>query len=309
MKERINCLPNSLIDKKRWDSCIKAACNRRIYGMSFFLDIFSPRWQAIVLDDGNAVMPVTWNSKFGISYVCQPVFVQQLGCFILDNSYSGVIPFFIDKLSSSFRFIDISMNEMNEINEMNIGNYQIFKMNNYLLRLNKPYDILINNYNTNTRRNIKKANKRGLVLINQYQPSEVVKLFRFNSGKAYPGIRSINYDRLLLLIKRGLAEGMVHIRAARAINGNIIAAACFLEDFDRYIFYFSANSDEGRRQGAMFFIIDSFIKQYADNDKFLDFNGSVNPDLARFYKGFGAETACYQRLKINRLHFPLNFFK
>lgn len=306
MTERMKYLPNHLINKDEWDYCIQSSSNRRIYAMSFFLDIFSPRWQAMILDDGNAVMPVTWSRKFGVSYVFQPIFVQQLGFFILNESYSGALPLFIDKLSLSFRFIDISLNEMNDINH---ENYQAVKMNNYLLRLNKSYDSLRQDYNKNTRRNIIKAERLGVVLLPHYTPAEIVKLFILNNGRGYRNIRKENYRRLVCLIERGLSEGFVQVKAARARNGDIIAAACFLEDFDRYIFYFSANTEEGRRQGAMFLLIDSFIKQYSGAGKLVDFNGSMNPNMARFYKGFGAEASFYQRLKINRLGFPLNYLK
>ncbi len=39
------------------------------------------QWDALVLDDYQAVMPLTWRSKFGIRYLYQPAFTQQTGIF------------------------------------------------------------------------------------------------------------------------------------------------------------------------------------------------------------------------------------
>jgi hypothetical protein len=52
----------------------------------------------------------------------------------------------------------------------------------------------------------------------------------------------------------------------------------------------------------MSLIIDQFIKQNAGSKLTLDFEGSNNPDLARFYKSFGATMLTYP--KIIRSKYP-----
>lgn len=306
MTQKIRYLSANSINRNDWDEGIKSSCNRRIYAMSFFLDIFSPRWEALILDEGRALMPVTRNRKFGISYVYQPIFVQQLGCFYRDDSDAGILPFFVDKLSENFRFIDISLNEMNNLDP---SVFSVTGMDNYLLPMEGGYDSISGNYNANTRRNIMKAERLGAEHIRYHSPSSTIRMFAGNAGKLYPGIRKVNYERLLCLLERAATEGFADVRAVRAGNGDIIASACFLKDFERFVFYFSANTEEGRRQGAMFFLIDGFIREHAGTRMLLDFNGSVNPKMARFYKGFGAKRNTYQHLKINRLAFPLNYLK
>jgi hypothetical protein len=41
----------------------------------------------------------------------------------------------------------------------------------------------------------------------------------------------------------------------------------------------------------------------------LDFEGSNNPELARFYAGFGANESIYLHFVINRLPFPFSYLK
>ena len=69
------------IDKSKWDNCIDTAANGLVYGYSFYLDAMAKHWDALVLDDYEAVMPLTWRKKFGIRYLYQPAFTQQLGIF------------------------------------------------------------------------------------------------------------------------------------------------------------------------------------------------------------------------------------
>ncbi len=306
MIHNIQHLSADLIDRDKWDEWVGKAMNRRIYASSLCLDNFSPRWEALVMDDGKAFMPVTGNRKYWIKYVYQPLFVQHLGFFCRDDSYLSALPFFIEKLSSLYRFIDISLNEMND---MLISGYTLSPMSNYLLWMDKPYEFIYKGYSSNTRRNLRKAERLNIKLISGYKPSKIISLFAENNGKNLPNIRKMNYKRLYDFLVRGVADGFIITRAARAENGDVIAAACFLRDYDRYVFYFSANTGEGKMQGAMFMIIDSFIKEYAGNGMMLDFNGSMKPGLARFYKGFGALGTCYRRLKVNRLNFPLNVLK
>lgn len=50
----------------------------------------------------------------------------------------------------------------------------------------------------------------------------------------------------------------------------------------------------------MHFLIDHVIHQKTDDVQILDFEGSQNPNLARFYSSFGAETFYYPMVELNR---------
>jgi hypothetical protein len=306
MTERIEHIPFERIDNDLWDQWIDASVNRRVCATSRFLDRFSPRWEALVMDRGRAVMPVTRGRKYGINYVFQPLFIQQLGLFYPDNSYAGYLPLFIEKLTSIYSFIDISLNEMNGYDN---PRFQVTGMNNYLLRLDRPWNSIAAGFSTNTRRNIIKAERLGITLHRGYPPPEVIRMFIMNNAKKYGSIRKHNYARLQSTLEEGQDDGSVSVIAARAHTGEIIAASCFLKDFDRYVYFFSANTEEGRKQGAMFMLISSFLEEHSGSDMLFDFNGSMNPGLARFYKGFGAMQTTYRRLKVNNLMFPVNYFK
>ena len=78
----IRYVPRHEIDTARWDACINRAANPLIYGFHFYLDhMAAGRWDALILGDYEAVMPLTWRRKYGIRYLYQPPYTQQTGIF------------------------------------------------------------------------------------------------------------------------------------------------------------------------------------------------------------------------------------
>ena len=65
---QIRYLSQAQIDKKKWDECIDRADNGLIYPYSFYLDALSKNWDALVLNDYEAIMPLTWNKKYSVQW-------------------------------------------------------------------------------------------------------------------------------------------------------------------------------------------------------------------------------------------------
>ena len=77
----IKCVTYQQIDKQKWDGCIDKAVNGLVYAYSFYLDEIADNWDALILNDYEAVMPLTWRKKYGIHYLYQPFFCASLGIF------------------------------------------------------------------------------------------------------------------------------------------------------------------------------------------------------------------------------------
>ncbi len=98
----IQYLTQQQIDKTKWDHCIADAPNGLIYGYSFYLDHMAKHWDALMLNDYEAVMPLTWNKKYGIHYLYQPFLTAQLGVFG-KNITEEQVENFIQAIPSKFR--------------------------------------------------------------------------------------------------------------------------------------------------------------------------------------------------------------
>ena len=91
---QIRYLTNEQIDKIKWDACIDTASNGLVYAYSFYLDSMAKNWDALVLGDYEAVMPLTWNKKYGFYYLYQPALLnynrfQFLSYYYIFSTYLG----------------------------------------------------------------------------------------------------------------------------------------------------------------------------------------------------------------------------
>src|SRR5678810_1090309 len=108
----IGYLSHHEIDKTKWDRCIKEADNGLIYGYSFYLDHMAGQWDGLVLNDYEAVMPLTWNKKYGIHYLYQPFLCAQLGLFG-KNISTALLEAFLHSIPKKFAYWDIYLNHQN----------------------------------------------------------------------------------------------------------------------------------------------------------------------------------------------------
>src|SRR5512133_2614857 len=98
-------LKNNEIDREQWDNCIRNTPGAKPYAYSWYLDIMSPGWQALVDDDDDSVFPLPGSTRFGIQYIATPVFLQQLGSFSPEKPYDKSIGEFLEFMPAFFKLI------------------------------------------------------------------------------------------------------------------------------------------------------------------------------------------------------------
>jgi hypothetical protein len=100
------------------------------------------------------------------------------------------------------------------------------------------------------------------------------------------------------MIYKGVAETV----GAFDENNELCAGAIFVYSKKKVIFYFSATNQSAKASAAMPLLIDTFIRENSGKHLTLDFEGSNDPNLARFYKGFGAKELFYPHYEKNSLN-------
>ncbi|MBA7546412.1 hypothetical protein ES705_38802 [subsurface metagenome] len=155
----IRYLKHSAINKKKWDDCIEKSNISRSFGFSWYLDIVSPNWHALVLDDYQAVMPLTWKRRYGLFYLIQPVFCQQLGIFALQPE--TLIHSFLKHIPRKFLYVKISISN-NEL--LTDSNFTYKTRTNYILYLKKSSQELKREYSKSNAKNIRKAINREVMV-------------------------------------------------------------------------------------------------------------------------------------------------
>lgn len=302
----IRHLKHHEIDRERWDECIRRSFNGIIYAYSWYLDVVAPQWEALVEGEYKSVMPLTGGKKIGFRYLFPPLFVQQLGVFSVAKLTAEDVLRFLKAIPSGFRYWEVNLNTFNKV----VGSdFEYLPNLTHELDLIEPYEFLLKNYSENTRRNVKKAGQAGLQAIMNPSREEVISLFRTGRGREVTEWQEPHYDTLRRLLQALDARGRLHARGVNDADGELLAGAFFIDANGKVIFLFSGISEKGKEKGAMHLLIDRFINENSQKNLVLDFEGSNDPQLARFYRGFGSKECVYLQARSNRLPWPVSLLK
>ena len=270
--------------------------------MSWYLDIVHEGWEALVEDDYQRIMPLTVARKFGINYIFQPYFTQQLGVYSIKKLNPDIILKFINHIPKHIKYVNINLNSFNKLKD---DGFRLTVNKNHIQDLIKEYPKIAKQYSSNAKRNLKRSQKQNLSLMKNIKPEAVIELFRNNRGKRLGKWNDRHYQNLKRLMYSAMYKGKGLVYGVFTAENNLCAGAFFVKSNNHLIFLFSGSDQTARENGAMTFLIDSVIREFSPSQLLLDFEGSNDHNLARFYKGFGAKEIGYTGLEINRIAFPL----
>lgn len=296
----LKILKHKEIDFEKWDNCISSSRENLIYGLSWYLNIITPGWKALVYESGEdykIVLPLTENSKFCITYLRQPFFAQQLGIFGIGNEEIYVAEIF-KFLLKSYPIVDLNFNTHNThiIHKRREFSDLLSLKTTFVLSLKDNYNQIVQSYSTNHKRNIKKALRNNLHIEEGEDFNLIINLFRKTKGVEIKDVKDRDYHNLFKIYKACSHRGFQKLYIAKNKDNVIVAGGLFLIFQSRIIYLFGATSHEGKEQGAMMLIFDEVIKNYSESEYLLDFEGGEIEGIGRFYKGFGGEPATYYRL-------------
>jgi hypothetical protein len=279
------------INLQKWDECIQNAVNSLVYAESWFLDIVSPNWEALILGEYEYVMPLPVKKKYGISFLVQPPLTQQLGVFSKNKIDESLIESFIKKIP--YRSFHLDFNEQNPFSKG-------IKQQNFVLNLAKDYNKIFSAYSTNTKRNLKKQDNCFIEIKADIAADAFLKFYHATE-KNYAVAPDSKVNKL---IHESLKKNKITLYGAYNKAHQLISALCLFHSTQRIIYWLPVSNNEGRDTSAMFKIVDVIIQKYANSNLVLDFYGSNVKSIARFYENFGAELFYYYLIK----HWSINDF-
>lgn len=293
----IHFLQHKMIDKSQWDNCIRNAANGNLNAFSWYLDIVSPDWCALVEGHYENVFPLPVSSRAGIKYIMQPYFTQQLGLFSRSISSKTKLTEFLNCIPSGYKYIDINLNTSNHLQLSG----HTAAMINLELDLKSDYSKIAFGYQNNLQRNLRKAFQNKLSIVKNVSPELLISLFRANKGQDLKHLNDNNYFLMRRIAYESIQKGLGEIWGAFDEFNQLVAGILWVNSHQKSIFLFSALSETGKKLNAMPWLIDAFIRQNAGKSQILDFEGSNDDGLARFYSSFGAQKIIYQRYVRNSL--------
>ena len=288
----ITYLPHKDIDKMKWDACIDNASNGLIYAYSFYLDIMSKNWDALVMNNYEMVMPLTWNRKFGVSYLRQPAFTQQLGIFGPDAFSNEITEQFIYKALDVFPFMEINLNYANAHLKYSV------KKCNLILPLHHPFTVIKESFRSDL---VKKAISAHIVFEPSNNIEEAIKTFRDVYSNKVSHVSEKNYEDLLQVCILLKSNQQLLIRKVSSINGSLLSISIFFKDSKRIYYILSATLPNGRRCDANAFLLHELIREFSGQNLILDFEGSDIPSINFFFRKFNPLEQSYTSIAINKL--------
>lgn len=276
------------IDEVKYNRCIENSHQSRIYAYSWYLDIVADDWCILVLGDYKVVMPIPLMKSmrnFYFKKIEQPPFCQQLGLFyneeITGNIIADFISFFKQKSPFSYQF--------NSANNLNKDLHCLSERKNFELYLGDSYEIIRNQFSKNLIRNIKKANKNQLKVVEDVEVDVFMKMKVANKKHKIKNKNLRKIDTLIVETNRrkyGCLYGVLY-------KSEIIATAFITKNNGRMTHLFSASTLLGKQLGAISYLFDDLIKKNCGENIIFDFEGGSIPNIARFNKSFGAKNVGY----------------
>lgn len=283
----IKYLKHNTINKQKWDNCISSSKNGMIYGFSWYLDSVCDNWDALVLDDYQAIIPLPWTKKYGIKTVYQPYFCQQLGVFYLAGN-ENIAKLFIKKIPFWFFKIAISFNAKCKID----GKYQ--KRLNHILPINLPYHIISKSYKPDLVRYLKTPTPFSF---SENLKIEVIIAFyiKFYQQK-HPNISLLMYDKLSKLCYELALRNKLYIFGLLNNEGELIAfelGAYHNKTVHRIL---AGSHPDYKKHRLNHHLLDYIIRIHSEKYDYLDFEGSEIESIAYFNRKFNPIETYYRNL-------------
>jgi hypothetical protein len=302
----IQYIQHQHIDQAKWNRCIDESANGLIYAYAWYLDAMTnSQWDALVLHDYEAVMPVTWNKKYGISYIYQPYFCASLGVFAKTNITKQLVEQFLNSIPAKFKYFDFYLNHHNLFS---IDQFPFTERMNYILDLSGNYHTIASVYRNNLSRNIKKAESNGLVVKENIALAEIMALAKETMQRISP-ITEEEFNRFEKVFSVAKQLNRAETFGIYSPAGELLSSAVFLYSHKRWYYILVGNSPFGKTNGASHYLIDRFIFKHAQTETILDFEGSDIRNLAFFYSSYGAAEEKYPALRMNKLPAILKWMK
>jgi hypothetical protein len=302
----IELIARQNIEPTRWDQCVANAPNESPLAYSWVLDHLSPQWNGLIFNDYEGVMPLPSTHHIGLNIIQMPYEVLTLGIFTKSDNLRLLFPYIFDHpLMANYRFISYNGSPSSSKITASAG---ITIKQTYRLDLNKPYTELVSQFSESHRRNIRKFYKTNLEILNNQHPEAFTKLTTEVAQTRPELYITPAYQKGFdAMVKEALFRKM-GCEYSVEFDHQIIATAFFLKGTKKCIPFHLANT-KGHSMKASFALIDHFIRTHAEEDIYIDFAGSIIPNVAEFNRRFGAFPQNYPSVTINRLPLLLRLAK
>lgn len=275
------------INFEKYDNCIKNSVYPTVYAESWYLLSVCPKgFDAVILNDYEAVMPLPYKKKYGIKWIIQPTYCQQLGVFYPQRLSYEIFRKF-ENFLHSLKVLSYSFNEENTQHFLPSG----ILNTNQILSLNKNYDQLYNQYNRNRKRNLNKEKPEVTIHEEFIEVEKYLQMIKENQEELYKKTNTKILSHLLSQLKVQ-QKGVFLVLKDK--ENKILIYSVFIYSEKRIIFLFTVrNGKQNTNHSFTSILVDYMIEKYSNTNLTFDFGGSMMPGVNAFNESFGTSSKYY----------------
>ena len=266
--------------RRKYEQIVASQAIFGFFAQTWVQDILHPNWRYLLSAQQEPLIRIPVVKKFGITAYLQPLFIRSLplcnGLSIADLSALK---------SKLFLHLNIDVTQGIESIEP-VGKYQ-------LLQWQAGIEQIRAGYSDNVKRSLKKA--RGL----EWRPIEYKVFHAFfvgQKGEHLGNLTTAAWQRLGTLFAQAQQREQAFCVGV-FLEDQLVAAGLFFRHQQKLYFMKGTLNEEGKAVGALVFLLDAVLENYADTCTALDFVGSNQESIAAFYRKFGAQDQYYSVLK------------
>ncbi|MBB6462314.1 hypothetical protein [Flammeovirga kamogawensis] len=313
MKEKLQLLKRNQIDTSLWNTCVEESVQSIVFAFSWYLDITSPDWWAVIIQKNEKyvwVMPLPVKKKQGFHFIKMPLFTHELGYFSsLQNAddYTSTalqiikneIPYCIDYTFNSKNKVDTTI----YVEDINVS-------------LTKSWEDLYSLFSKNKKRNIRRGINRNNELIELKEIDTFLDIFEKNTAKRIGNIDIHFIKEQLKQLYQVLYKHNVISIFATATDNNYESVSIFIKHKNHFQYLLNTATEGSRSKNSRNYILSEFIKSNLNKATALHFGTYVNlseidihykNQLRPYFEGFTKDRILLPALKWNNLPWYINF--
>jgi hypothetical protein len=286
--DTIRYIKNKDIDKTLWDKCIARSLNGNTFAFSWFLDAACSNWDALVSGDYRSVMPIPIKKMLGLTFMKQPVFFNKSNIYIGNNKDISLFPNFLETLKKHVTGAEIvTSNE-----KLNAKKIRSSQSHSYQLDLIGTYKTISTGYSETFLKDLESINLKNIFFNTGIFPKGIGLLAGISGA-----LSRKEALKLALLSSVALKKKTGEIYGAFNSKNRMIAAVLFLSSHYKTNIVYAVQSREGKRNKAIYGLIDHYIKQHSEKALTMDFQG-LHFLEDEFFESIGAVKYPLYRIRV-----------
>ncbi len=301
----LQILPSYKIDGLKWNNRVHESENGLIYSTTQFLNGMCGRqWLGLIWNNYEYVMAVPFRKKYGIRYVYQPAFTQQLGV-VGHFPPKEIIQQCIDALQVRFKYINYPFNFAQQGCLQN----EVYKTRtNYTVCLHEPAATLTQRLSAHFNKSLRRLQKLDFKYMICTDFRFVIAQHRKINGAAIGSYTTKDWQALTELCKHFANEKKLIVREV-VLEGELVCACLLVQDAKRIYNLVSFVNAAGKKAEANYFLYYNLMAEFSGKQLLLDLEGSDVTGIANFYLKMHPQKEQYAVMHYNNLPAIMQLFK